>query len=62
LNFLAGDTIWEIRETVLASDVVNLDAPATSRLLTKGVHTGPAMNAIEVSDLLVWLQAEQAER
>lgn len=61
MNFLAGDTPWEIRENVLASGVVDVESPTGSRLLTKGVHTGPMMSEADVAAILAWLEAEQAE-
>jgi hypothetical protein len=62
ISFLAGDTVWEMRQNILASDVVNLDVPQSSRILTKGAHQGPAMTASQASDLLEWLVAERDER
>ena len=40
--------------------VVNLDAPQSSRVLTKGLHDGPALTADQASRLLEWIQAEKA--
>jgi hypothetical protein len=60
-SFLAGETPWQIRDSLLASGVVDVAAPETSRLLTKGVHYGPAMNAVDTAALLHWLQAERDE-
>ncbi|MEO8702867.1 MAG: hypothetical protein ABI867_22675 [Kofleriaceae bacterium] len=62
VEFIAGASDLEIRDTLLAYEpvVVNFDAPGSSRLLTKGLHEGPALNGIQTSDLLEWLQAEQA--
>ena len=61
IEFLAGEGDLAIRDTVLAftPSVINLDAPASSRLLTKGVHDGPALLASQQSDLLEWIQAEK---
>jgi hypothetical protein len=39
--------------------VVNLDATASSRLLTKGVHAGPELSAVQASDILEWMRAER---
>jgi len=61
IEFLAGEGDLPMRDTVLAFTpaVVNLDAPASSRLLTKGVHDGPALLASEASALLEWIKAEK---
>ena len=60
IGFLAGDTPEEIRATILASGIVDVSTPTNSRLLTKGVHTGPYLSAQQASDILQWLTAEQA--
>jgi hypothetical protein len=57
--FLKGANPMEVRATILADDVVNLEAPQTSRILTKGAHSGPALLASQASDLLEWLSAER---
>jgi mono/diheme cytochrome c family protein len=57
--FIAGANPMEVRATILASEVVNLEAPQTSRILTKGAHSGPALLASQASDLLEWLSAER---
>lgn len=62
ISFLAGNTVWEMRQSILASGVVNVDVPTASRIFTKGAHSGPAMTAAQASDLLAWLQAERDER
>lgn len=61
INFLEGSGDLVIRDTLLAFEpaVVNLDAPASSRLLTKGIHDGPALLASQASDVLEWIQAEK---
>jgi hypothetical protein len=50
-----------VRDGLIAFEpaVVNLDAPASSRLLTKGVHDGPGLLANQVSDILEWIRAEK---
>lgn len=40
--------------------LVDLSSPATSRLVTKGAHTGPALSSGETSAVLAWLRAEAA--
>ena len=62
IGFMAGETMWEVRENLLSSGEINLDRPETSRLLTKGAHQGPAMTARDASKLLFWIQAERDER
>jgi mono/diheme cytochrome c family protein len=59
--FLAGADPMAQRATLLAFDpqVVNLDAGTSSRILTKGAHSGPALLASQSSDLLEWIQAER---
>ena len=61
-GFLAGDTVWQQRANILASGVVNFDYPAASRLITKGSHSGPGMNAPSAAAILEWVQAERDER
>lgn len=68
-KFLAGTStstdpaaqIQAMRTTLLGFDpaVVNLQAPESSRILTKGAHSGPALSAIDSAALLGWLQAEK---
>ncbi|CAN5401684.1 hypothetical protein BH11MYX1_BH11MYX1_14080 [soil metagenome] len=68
-KFLAGNTtstdpavqIQAMRTVLLGFDpsVVNLEAPESSRILTKGAHSGPALSAIDSAALLGWLQAEK---
>jgi hypothetical protein len=61
VGFIAGDSDLGMRDTILAYEpvVVNIDAPASSRLLTKGIHEGPQLDATQTSDLLEWIQAER---
>lgn len=63
IGFLATtDGDLGIRDTLIGFDpqIVNLDAPQSSRLLTKGTHNGPALLADQASALLDWLNAEKA--
>lgn len=62
-GFLAGDAPEEIRATVLAyrPAIIDLGSPASSRLLTKGLHSGPTFTAQEVALLLEWIEAERDE-
>jgi hypothetical protein len=59
--FMVGADAMEQRASLLAFDppAVNLEAPASSRLLTKGAHSGPALTAQQSSDILQWIQAER---
>ena len=52
------------RETLVGyvPRVVNLGAPQSSRIVTKGSHTGPALDVTEVSDLIVWIRTEAKAR
>jgi len=61
IGFLVGAGDLEMHDSLMAFTpaVVNLDAPASSRLLTKGVHDGPALLASQASDVLEWIQAEK---
>ena len=61
VEFLAGGTASAMHETLMnfSVQVVNLDAPESSRLLTKGAHAGPALTATESADILEWVQAER---
>jgi hypothetical protein len=60
IGFIEGTADLGRRDTLVAytPSVVNLDAPGSSRLLTKGAHEGPPLDAIQTSDLLEWVQAE----
>lgn len=58
-SFIVGDTPAEMRQSMLASDVVDIDNPVTSRIFTKGLHTGPAFTASQASDILQWLTIER---
>lgn len=59
--FLSGADPMAVRTTLLGFDpkVVNLEAPTSSRLLTKGAHSGPAFLASQASELIQWVQAER---
>lgn len=62
--YLGGATDLEKRDTLISYQpaVINLNAPQSSRMLTKGVHTGPALDAKEASDILSWIVAERDAR
>jgi hypothetical protein len=59
-TFLAGATAEDIRTSLINENpqVVNPQAPASSRVLTKGLHSGPELMAQEAADILDWIQAE----
>ncbi len=61
-SFLAGDSDIAIHDTIVAFTpaVVDLDAPASSRVVVKGAHEGPAMTTDQQTPVLAWLMAEQA--
>ena len=61
IAFLKGADAMEQRKTLMEFDpqVVNLDAPQSSRMLTKGAHSGPALTAQQSSDILQWISAER---
>lgn len=66
--FLAGAgspdeaAVLMVRDTLIAFTpaVVNLDAVASSRILTKGLHSGPALLADQNTKILDWLTKEKA--
>jgi len=59
--FLAGADAMAQRTSLLEFDpqVVNLEAASSSRLLTKGAHSGPALTAQQSGDILAWIAAER---
>jgi len=62
VGFLVGMNDLDTRNTLLTFDpqVVNLDAPTSSRVLTKGSHAGPSLDAQYVQPIVDWIQAEVA--
>ena len=60
-DFLLGTTDLEIRARMIefTPAVINLSAPQSSRILTKGPHEGPSLTATETSDVLEWVRAEK---
>jgi hypothetical protein len=64
IGYLAGDSDIARRDTLIAymPAVINMNAPQSSRMLTKGDHTGPALDAKEASDVLSWIKAEAEAR
>lgn len=57
--FLAGNSWRDIRDTLLASNVVDVLEPTQSRLLTKGAHSGPHMANVDALHVIRWLEAER---
>jgi hypothetical protein len=59
--YLAGPKDLEIRTSIIAftPSVVSLGSPKTSPLILRGAHTGPALSASGISDVLYWIQYEQ---
>ena len=61
IGFLAGADDTAIHDTLMAYDppAINLDAPQSSRLITKGSPEGPALDGGAKSDVQEWIQAEK---
>jgi len=61
IAFVQATSVEAMRTKLLGWDpqVVNLDAPESSRVLTKGAHSGPALDATQTSGILGWIQAEK---
>ncbi len=64
IGFVEGDTPIAQRDDLIAFTpaVVNMTAPQSSRILTKGIHEGPQLSATQASDILEWLQKEKDAR
>ncbi len=61
IDFLLGEAVLDVRARMIefAPAVINLSAPQSSRILTKGAHEGPSLTATETSDVLEWIRAEK---
>ena len=61
VDFLLGTDDLGKRDRVLAFEppAVNLDAPQSSRLVTKGAHEGPALAADAREAVISWITAEK---
>lgn len=61
VGFLAGADDSSIRDTLMKFDppAINMDAPQSSRLITKGAHEGPPLDGGQRSDVQEWIQAEK---
>jgi hypothetical protein len=63
IEFLLGGTTdaGAAYDSIKAYDppVMNVDAPGSSRVLSKGLHDGPALTGEQSFAILTWLQAER---
>ena len=64
IDFFAPGTVDDAYTTVFEFQppVIDVDAPASSLLLTMGKHTGPALDPQAAAQVLAWLEAERDER
>ncbi len=64
IGYIAGTDDLMRRDTLVAyvPRVVNLSAPQSSRIVTKGMHTGPALDVTESSALIIWIKTEAKAR
>ncbi len=68
IGYIAGADDLMKRDTLInyVPRIVNMGAPQSSRILTKGDHTalggGPALDAPEASAILAWIVAERDAR
>jgi len=65
IGYLAGADDLARRETLVTyvPRVVNLGAPQSSRIVTKGAHMGPALDsALEANPIIIWIKAESKAR
>jgi hypothetical protein len=62
--YLMGDTDTDKRDAAIATvpPVIDLGSPASSRVLVKQVHEGPALDAAGASAILIWIQYEHEAR
>jgi len=61
IDFMKGDDPLSIRDNIKAYQppVVNTDAPSSARLVSKGIHDGPALTVEQRSALIDWMQSER---
>lgn len=59
--FLIGTDENSKRETLMkfTPPVINLEAPGSSRILSKGLHEGPALSPQQTEDIREWIQKER---
>lgn len=68
IAYIGGEDDLVRRETLITyvPRVVNLGAPASSRMLSKGDHTatggGPALDITEANAILIWIKVEAKAR
>lgn len=64
IGYIAGADDLARRETLVTYSprVINLNAPASSRIVTKGAHTGPSLDITESNDIVVWIKLEAKNR
>jgi hypothetical protein len=62
--YLMGSSQVDQRDSVIATmpAVIDLDAPRTSLVLTKGLHEGPVLDAVSATNILTWIQYERTAR
>lgn len=59
-DFLRPDP--DVRTTLLGYPaLIDLERPSSSRLITKGVHSGPALTAGEITQIEAWIALEAIE-
>jgi hypothetical protein len=61
IAFVQSTSVETMRTKLLGwnPQVVNITAPESSRVLVKGAHMGPALDATQTSAILGWIQAEK---
>jgi mono/diheme cytochrome c family protein len=61
IGFLEGSDALAQRDDLLTYEpqVVNMTAPQSSRVLTKGLHEGPAFTASQTATVLGWIQKQK---
>lgn len=61
VNFMGGADADAAKATLLAYSppVVDFDAPTSSRILSKGKHSGPELTGDQQTSLINWLEAEK---
>ncbi len=62
--YLEGSSSTEQRDAAIATmpPVINLTSPRSSRVLVKGMHEGPALDAPSATDILTWITYEHDAR
>jgi len=62
--YLEGSSSTEQRDAAIATTppVINLTSPRSSRVLVKGLHEGPALDAPSATNILTWITYEHDAR